>query len=247
MLDQKQNFEDEVIDLQKASEKGQVPPKGKKYRYTVDGVEFISETQTATGRVILERAGKVPADKFILRKKVKGNWITVKHDEVVDFTEPGLEKFKTLPNDQTDGENEKSLRRDFSLLEEDEEFLNSFSLPWEAAKLNNESWVLIHNYPIPEGYNVSSAILAIRMTAGYPTAQLDMAYFYPALSRVDAQTINNLAAMQLDNKIFQQWSRHRTSINPWRVGIDNLSTHIPLADAWLFNEFVKKPRYAKSA
>jgi hypothetical protein len=247
MLDKNLNRNDEVIDLQQASEKGHTPEKGKKYRYTVDGAEFISDTQTRIGRVILELAGKKPAEKYILRKKVKGNWITVGPDEVVDFTEPGLEKFKTLPNDQTEGENENSLKREFSLLEEDEEFLNGLQLSWEAAKLNNENWILVHGYPIPEGYNVSKTILAIRMTAGYPTSQLDMAYFYPALSRSDAQPINNLAVMQLDGKMFQQWSRHRTSQNPWREGIDNLSTHIPLADAWLLNEFIKRPHYAKSA
>jgi len=36
--------------------------------------------------------------------------------------------------------------------------------------------------------------------------------------------------MQLDNKTFQQWSRHRTPANPWREGVDNLGTHVPLAD-----------------
>lgn len=247
MLDKNLNPNNEVIDLQLATEKGHTPDKGKKYRYTVDGVEFISDTQTRTGRTILELAGKKPVEKFILRKKVKGNWVTVGANEVVDFTEPGLEKFKTLPNDQTEGENENSLRREFSLLEEDEEFLNSLGLPWEAAKLNNENWILVHGYPIPEGYNVSSAIIAIRMTGGYPISQLDMAYFFPALSRIDAQPINNLSLMPLDGKMFQQWSRHRTGANPWRVGIDNLSTHIPLADYWLLNEFIKRPRYAKSA
>lgn len=246
MADKNLSPNDEVVDLQQASEKGHIPEKGKKYRYTVDGLEFISETQTRTGRVILELAGKKPPEKYILRKKVKGNWVTVGLDEVVDFTEPGLEKFKTLPNDQTEGENEKSLRRGFSLLEEDEEFLNNLHLAWEAAKLNNENWILVHEYPIPEGYNVSAAILAIRMTGGYPTAQLDMAYFYPSLSRIDAQPINNLSLMQLDGRMFQQWSRHRTGANPWRIGIDNLSTHIPLADAWLLNEFIKRPQYAKS-
>ena len=246
------SLDDEIIDLEWASGKGHQPPKGKKYRYKVDGILFTSDTETRTGRVILEKAGKKPVDKFILRKKVKGSWVTIKPDDVVDFTEPGIEKFKTLPNDQTEGEitmptDEKSLRRDFSLPEEDEDFLNNLGLPWEAVNVGSVQWIFIYNYRIPGGYNVTVATMAVRISACYPTAQLDMVYFYPALHRTDARPINNLTLLILENKEFQQWSRHRTSTNPWREGIDNLSTHVPLADAWLLNEFIKTPCHAISA
>lgn len=249
---QNNNEEGEIIDLAEEAKKGTKPPKGKKYRYKVDDVDYVSDTETMTGEKILEKAGKKPAKDFILRKKVKGNWVTVKLDEVVDFTEPGIEKFKTLPNDQTDGSEEagkesKSPRRDFDLLEEDEEFLESLGLVWEAIVENNQNWILIHDYTVVEGYNTQKALIAFRLDPGYATTQIDMVYIHPPLSRVDAQSINNLSNVNLDGKVFQQWSRHRTPANPWRVGIDNLSTHYPLVEAWLSNEFIKRPRHALSA
>lgn len=248
MLQENFSLEDEIIDLEWAAQKGHKPPKGKKYRYKVDGVPFISDAETVTGKEILSKAGKLPPENFILRQKLKGNWITIPLDKVVDFTEPGVEKFKTLPNDQTEGEdNAKFLRRDFALLEEDEEFLISLGLPWEAVKIGNVNWVFIHKYVIATGYNESSVTLGFRMIAGYPTAQLDMVYFHPRLARVDGQPIGAISNLSLDGKTFQQWSRHRTATNPWRPGIDNLSTHYPLVEAWLLKEFEKRPHYATTA
>lgn len=250
---EKNKHEGDIIDLEAAAKDGTKPPKGKKYQYKVDDKNYISETETMKGREILEKAGKTPAKDFILRKKVKGNWITIGLDEVVDFTEPGIEKFKTLPNDQTEGsgddqnEETKSLRRDFVLLEEDEEFLVRLGLPWETMKEGNNLWVLINDYPMVPGYNVNTASIAFRMDSGYPTAQIDMVYFYPPITRADGQAINALSAFPLDGKQYQQWSRHRTPVNPWRVGTDNLSTHYPLVEAWLQKEFEKRPIYAKSA
>jgi hypothetical protein len=45
----------------------------------------------------------------------------------------------------------------------------------------------------------------------------------------------------LDGKSFQRWSRHRTAENPWRIGRDNLGTHIILVEDWLAREFEKCP------
>ena len=79
------------------------------------------------------------------------------------------------------------------------------------------------------------------MEPGYPRAQLDMAFFYPALSRADQQPINAVIPLIIDQKNFQQWSRHRTPQNPWREGIDNLATHVSLVPVWLEQEFEKRP------
>jgi hypothetical protein len=102
-------------------------------------------------------------------------------------------------------------------------------------------WVLLHDFPIPEGYNVKFANLGIRLTPGYPQAALDMAYFAPALSRLDGKPITGLSEQNLDGKVFQQWSRHRTQANPWIPGVDNLGTQIQLAEFWLQNEFNRIP------
>lgn len=131
------------------------------------------------------------------------------------------------------------LRRQFDLLEEDEAFLNDYGLTWET--LNDGSlWVLIHRFPTPKGYNEDYVTVAIRIETGYPNAQLDMAYFYPALTRLDGKPIGATNATQaIDGKNFQRWSRHRTPQNPWIAGRDGLGTHVILIEDWLEREFEK--------
>lgn len=239
------SLNDEIIDLEWCAKCGHTAPKGRKYRIVIDREKYIVDKECMTGKEILSLTGKTPPDRFQLRQKFKdGRVITIKNDQKVCFTEPGVEKFKTLACDQTEGE---SPRRGFTLLEEDEEYLNALGLTWEVIKEGNNPWVFVHGFPIPEGYNVSEVTIAVQMTSGYPTAQLDMAYFYPALQRIDGQPIGALTSMNLDGKVFQRWSRHRTSINPWRPGIDNLGTHIPLAEVWLLQEFEKRPYHGISA
>jgi len=238
-------LDDEIIDIEWCFINGHTPPKGRKYRYKVDKESFVTDHHEMNGEQILEKAGKNSKD-FILRQKIHGNWITIEPKHEVDFTKHGIEKFKTIKNEHTEGEvavTEKAPRRGFSLLEEDEEYVNGLGLFWETIQVGKVQWLLIHDYPIPDGYNTKKVILAVQIAANYPTAQLDMLYFFPAVFRLDRTAILAVTAFNIDGKSFQQWSRHRTQSNPWRPGIDNLSTHIPLAEIWLNNEFIKKPSH----
>lgn len=133
------------------------------------------------------------------------------------------------------------LRRQFDLLPEDEEFLDQYGLRWETI-IDGSQWVLIHDFQVPDGYNHGSATVAIRMETGYPDTALDMVYFFPALARKDGKKIAATDATQVINsQTFQRWSRHRTPLNPWKVGFDNIGTHIFLVEDWLDREFEKCP------
>lgn len=131
------------------------------------------------------------------------------------------------------------MRKMLLLPEQDQCFLKSIPLPWETIIDSGMQWILLHNYIIPEGYNVKNALVAIMIPPGYPIAQLDMAYFYPGICRLDNKPIRAVTLQKIDGKPFQRWSRHRTSQNPWRPGIDDLSTHISLIDHWLDRELRK--------
>jgi hypothetical protein len=133
------------------------------------------------------------------------------------------------------------MRREFSVLPEDLEYLESLG-PWEAIIFQGSHWVLIHDYPLVDGYILQKTIAAVEMTSGYPRAQLDMIYFSPAVKRIDNAAIGALSARNIDGKNFQRWSRHRTQSNPWREGVDNLSTHMALVEYWLEREFKIRPR-----
>lgn len=128
------------------------------------------------------------------------------------------------------------MRREFRLPESDEEYLNVSYHQWETIIEAGTRWLIIHVYQIPGGYNVSTASAAIVVTPSYPDAELDMVYFHPYLELVGGRTINALSPHPLDGKQWQRWSRHRTAQNPWRPGVDDISTHLSLIDDWLVRE-----------
>lgn len=128
------------------------------------------------------------------------------------------------------------MRRHFALPEADETILTARGLPWETVSGGGQ-WLLVRGFPLPPGYNVAQADVAIFISAGYPDAPLDMAYFSPHLARADGKPIGAIASMMIDGQCWQRWSRHRTAQNPWRPGIDDLSTHLGLVEHWLVREF----------
>ena len=86
---------------------------------------------------------------------------------------------------------------------------------------------------------MESVTVALQIPPGYPDAQIDMAYFHPHLARKDGRAIGALSAQDLDGKVFQRWSRHRTGEAPWRPGEDDVSSHLVLVDDWLERELAK--------
>jgi hypothetical protein len=131
------------------------------------------------------------------------------------------------------------MRRQFQLTGEDNRFLQRQPLEWEAVTENNSKRIVIHYFPVPDGYNVKKVDLNIRIEPTYPDTQLDMVYFFPKMFRPDGKPIKAIADDQFDGKIWQRWSRHRTNQNPWRPGIDNLETHLILVSEWLRLELQK--------
>jgi len=131
------------------------------------------------------------------------------------------------------------MRRQFELMGEDDKFLQKQPLEWENVAEDNIKRIVIHDFPVPDGYNIEKVALNIRVEPTYPDTQLDMVYFFPTLSRSDGKPIKAITDDQFDGKIWQRWSRHRTNQNPWRPGIDNLETHLILISEWLRLELQK--------
>jgi hypothetical protein len=133
----------------------------------------------------------------------------------------------------------KPLRRQFSLPEEDIEALEALALPYETLVEGRVNWLIIDGYTVPEGYSQTTATVALRIPPSYSDAQIDMVYFHPALTLKSGRLIKALTAVQIDGRTFQQWSRHRTRVNPWRTGLDNVGSHLLLVDTWLKAELTK--------
>lgn len=126
------------------------------------------------------------------------------------------------------------MRRELTLGEEDVRALEALGVPWETLATPSRH-LLVHDFPLPDGYNVSKATLAVRLDS-YPPGMIDMAFFSPALSRTDGKPIGATAQTAIGAMPVQQWSRHY----PWRQGEDTLATHLGRIRAWLRKEFRKR-------
>lgn len=95
---------DDIIDLQEYAKLGKRPPLAKGYRILINGDAYVVHDPKPTGREILTLAGLLPADDYTLRVKRAGERPEkVGLNEHVDLRHPGVEKFKALPRDQTEG------------------------------------------------------------------------------------------------------------------------------------------------
>lgn len=95
---------DEIADLEEYARRRTRPPLCRGYRIKVNGDPFIVHEPGPTGREVLTIAGLTPPESYTLRVKIAGERPRkVELEERVDLRAPGVEKFKALPRDQTEG------------------------------------------------------------------------------------------------------------------------------------------------
>lgn len=230
-----------IIELEEhAKQHGTEAPQAKQYAFRVDKQRIVVDTPTITGAEILAKVGKTP-DKYKLYQHKRGHQpIPVDPDFVVNLREPGVERFTTMPKDTTEGREALCRRQDFRLPESDEAYLNCLGPIWETILEGKSRWLIIHDWQVPPGYDHENTKLALLIPDSYSDNQIDMVYFSEHLARTDGQPINNLSLMPICGTQWQQWSRHRTNVNPWRVGIDDVASHLALVDEWLRRELEKQ-------
>lgn len=213
-------------------------PKPESFKIKIDKLDRETKNPTPTGRELLLLAEKTPPERYQMHQRLHGGALKeIKLDDQVDLREPGVERFVTLPLDQTEGE--AAPRRDFVLPENDVLALESLGLRWEAIAEGGVARVVIRDYPVPPGYVQDKADIFLRLDPSYPTTQIDMVYVHPHLVRADGLPIRYLISDILEGKSWQGWSRHRTDANPWRPDVDDIGTHLRLVDFWFANELTK--------
>ena len=95
---------DDVIDLEEYAKRGERPPLAKGYRIRINGEPYVVHQSVVTGEETLTIGGLLPAKDYTLRIKRAGERPEkVGLHEKVDLREKGVEKFKALPRDQTEG------------------------------------------------------------------------------------------------------------------------------------------------
>jgi len=233
------NEDPEIVDLEEFAKAGREVPRNRRYQIRIDRERFVVNRSTITGREILALVNKQPED-YLLHQRLRGGATrTIEPDDTVDLTGPGPERFMTMKRETQEGLSEP--RRQFKLIGADDEFLKERFPEWELLTEGGSQWVIIRGFLLPPGFNVAQSDLAIQLVAGYPDAALDMAYFSPALSRLDRKEIPAISGQVLDGRDWQRWSRHRTAANRWIPGEDNLATHLAYVKFFLADEFRKRP------
>jgi len=225
----------EIVDIEEYVREGRAVPHARRYKYRVNKQHFETETPEMTRERILERAGMVPTDQFRLRMKRRhGPPEEIKPGQPVHLREHGIERFIAQPKEVQDG---LESRREFALAAGDQAFLDGLNLRWEALRQGPRLWAIIYAAPLPAGFQMSHADIAIELAAGYPTSQLDMAYFFPPLALTCGKAIQCVQAVEeIDGKGWQRWSRHRVGAHVWQPGVDDLESHFAYVQDWLVRE-----------
>ena len=153
------------------------------YKIQIDKDIYSVDHPIFSGRELLDIAKKTPIEQFAIYLKVAdGPPRRIALDEKVDLREPGVERFLTLPLDQTEGFDG---RRDFSLPQPDLDWLSETGLHFELVAENGVLRVVLYGFQVPGGYDRSQVDVNVRIDPGYPDAQIDMVYVHPPLARAD--------------------------------------------------------------
>ena len=78
-------------------------PTPKTYKIRIDKQHYHVNEPALTGRQLLEKAGKSPSGYKIFLRLPGQQPKLIDPNEEVDLTKPGVERFVTLPLDQTEG------------------------------------------------------------------------------------------------------------------------------------------------
>jgi Prokaryotic E2 family E/Multiubiquitin len=223
---------DKIVDIEEYGKACKPVPIAKEYLIKVDKNKYPWNDRFILGKQVIGLEIKTNVNDYNLLKFYSNSPkpVPVGPDEKIDLTQNCLVRFVVQPKTQSDGE-----RKSFSLPEEDTDFLNQISFPWEAYLEGSCFWLLVNEYAIPDGYNTTKATVALMIPPTYPASQIDMAYFFPQLAKKNGKPINAITNQTIDAKVFQRWSRHRKS-GEWKPGVDCVATHLELVNNWLEND-----------
>jgi hypothetical protein len=207
------------------------------WQINVQGVPVISDAPSIVARDAITQAGFDPDKGWFVFLKVKGQpKREVALADPIDLRTPGIERLRLTPRNVDNGE-AAAPRRDFTLLDADEDHLDRLGLRWETVIEGERRWLLVHGYPVPTGYTVTYTELAIEVPPTYPQAALYGFYAFPPLALTSGSAIPSTQLRgTIRGREFHGWSRHRGAGDPWNPAKDNIATHFALVDAALAKE-----------
>src|ERR1019366_8129568 len=118
-----------LVDIEEYGKTCKSVPIAKEYLIKVDKNKYPWHDSFILGKQVIGMEIKTNLSDYNLLKFYSNSPkpVPVSPDEKIDLTEKCLVRFVVQPKTQSDGE-----RKNFSLPEEDKDFLNQISFPWEA-------------------------------------------------------------------------------------------------------------------
>ncbi|EOL8949508.1 multiubiquitin domain-containing protein [Cronobacter dublinensis] len=204
------------------------------WKLNVQGKVYLFDTPIISVRDAVVRAGLNPEQAWYIFFSVEGKPKEEKTiNDHLDLTTPGIEKLRLTPRNVSNGEAAVALRRDFELLDNDENYLNEMGFQWETCANEQSRWLVINDYVLPEGYNQKQVQLVLLIPEGYPMSLLDMFYVFPELKLSNGSEIPaTQIRVVIDQNTFQGWSRHR----PWDPNTDSVISQLAMANGCLLKE-----------
>lgn len=227
----------DVLDL-KASGVERLSSRRASWEIQVQGVRLTVHTPTVVVRDVLAMANINPDQGWQIFLKVVGQpKKPLGLNDLVDLTQPGIEKIRLTPNDVNNGEGSTISVRAFSVLSVDSVYLDANHPGWQAVNDAGRQWLLLPNYMLPEGFSSGTVSLALEIPPMYPAQQIDMFYLYPRVTLGSGAVIPATEADQhIAGTPYQRWSRHRGPGTPWLMGVDNVMTHMALVESAICKE-----------
>lgn len=104
LLEEVTELLEEIVDLEEYALANRCPPHARRYRIRIDKNKYEVDVAAMTGRQLLTLAGKLPVTNYMISQKFHGGQPRkLGLDEKASFITPGVERFMTLPLDQTEG------------------------------------------------------------------------------------------------------------------------------------------------
>lgn len=154
----------EIIDVEIFVREKKPVPHGHKYKIRIDKDYYTVDVPRMTGAKILGLAGKTSAG-YLLSEKVGGQMRPVAPDQIVDFAAHGVERFATVPKEVREGEG--PVRTDFTVLDEDAEYLNSKGYVWEAVGQSDAKRIVVRGFQPPQGFTPATVDMFVILPQGY--------------------------------------------------------------------------------
>lgn len=120
------------------------------------------------------------------------------------------------------------------LLPPDDAYLKSKAFNYDVQSDQGLICVVIHDFPLPVGFDRSNTDLLVRLPQGFPDAQPDMFWCEPPI-KIAATGAVPPAADQMEPFVGRTWQRFSRHLPPgaWKPGTDSLQSFLSLVSAEL--------------